>query len=955
MEATPANNTQVPTFFHSFLGMSEAAATSPDVSSVLAALQALYHNPDAQAKQQANQALLQFQKTPQAWSTANTLLLAQDVPLESRLFSAQTFRSKVTFDLEQLEGASQEQLRDTLLHALDMYATGPRVIQTQLCLALAALALQMSEARWGNVVPGMIERFGGAPSTVGVLLEFLTVLPEEVSMNHRIPMDNTTYHDRVSQLLTQHAMSALQVLVMYIQADGVTSTIQAMIFACLRSWLKTGEVTAMQLAETPLLSCTFDALQDEQLFDTAVDVLCDLINETQELEENQGVIEWLLPRIESLRPALMAAGDDEDRVRGLCRIFVQAGETYHALALQHPQALLPIVQAALDCASYHDLDIVQITFRFWYLLATDVHRALEQGNPAALPFRDVFEQLFAVILRHLRFPDDDTDLTGQERDDFRSFRHYMGDTLKDCCYVLGAEACLARSLEVIESALAQASPELRWQDMEAPLFSMRSMGGQVDVATSEVVPRVFALVPRLPPHPRLRYAGLLVMSRYTEWVADHPEHLSGVLTFITTGFDGSDRDIAAAAAQAMDFLCQDCREHLVPYFDQLMHFFRGVHATLAVDDLLSVSEALAHVVTAMPPAAATEALVQLAQPLLENVHEVCELPSAMKPDLMRAADRMEQLARILQIMGVSLASTLPEACAATCTQAYAILDRLLERYGDVFFISERTSALIRRALIFFDQRAVPTMLALLDRFASCFESTGFSGYVWIVGKSIDQYGQRADSTLCLQLGQAFERVTHKVGTMLRSAPSPDAMSDVLDDYLHSCLVTIQAAPSLLLGMPPLLTQAYAMALQALAALSPGVVGIAADVVRAIVEYAHEVPVPDRTHADTVHTVVGEHGAETCRALMHGLVTHFPPENMPVVVSTMRTLATDFPAQMPAWASAAAQSLPTEAVPEADKMHWIEQVHAVPLDERIKPSLVRLYGASRKSRERALLE
>ena len=123
-------------------------------------------------------------------------------------------------------------------------------------------------------------------------------------MNHRIPMDNTTYHDRVSQLLTQHAMSALQVLVMYIQADGVTSTIQAMIFACLRSWLKTGEVTAMQLAETPLLSCTFDALQDEELFDTAVDVLCDLINETQELEENQGVIEWLLPRIESLRPAL---------------------------------------------------------------------------------------------------------------------------------------------------------------------------------------------------------------------------------------------------------------------------------------------------------------------------------------------------------------------------------------------------------------------------------------------------------------------------------------------------------------------------------------------------------------------------------------------------------------------------------------------------------------------------
>ena len=287
------------------------AASHPDVSSVLAALQALYHDPNSSAKQEANLALLQFQKTPQAWNTANTLLLSQDLPLESRLFSAQTFRSKVTFDLEQLEGASQEQLRDTLLHALDMYASGPRVIQTQLCLALAALALQMPESRWGAVIPQMIERFGSAPTTVGVLLEFLTVLPEEVSMNHRIPIDNAAYHERVPQLLTQHAPTVLQVLYMYIRADGVTTPIQAMILACLRSWLKAGEVSALQLAETPLLACAFDALQDEELFDTAVDVVCDLINETQEIHENQSVIEQILPRLEEMPPALAEAGEDE--------------------------------------------------------------------------------------------------------------------------------------------------------------------------------------------------------------------------------------------------------------------------------------------------------------------------------------------------------------------------------------------------------------------------------------------------------------------------------------------------------------------------------------------------------------------------------------------------------------------------------------------------------------------
>ena len=929
--------------------MSEAPPSGP---AVLAALQALYHDPSPAAKAQANDALQRFQRTQEAWSTANELLLAQELPLESRLFAAQTFRAKVTFDLESLAVADRVALRDRLLHALAMYARGPRVVQTQLCLALAALALQLSEEQWGRVVPGMIEQFGGSPETVGVLLEFLTVLPEEVATNARIPVDNATYHERVPLLLTAHAGTVLEVLAMYMHAQGVTGAIQATVFACLRSWLKAGEIAAAQLAETPLLDDTFSALASDELFDVVVDVACDVINETQELDENQRVIAALLPRIDALRPALAGAGEDEDKVRGLCRIFVQAGETYHTLVLPHRASMQPIAQAILECASYHDLDIVQITFRFWYLLSTHVHKAAAAGDEAAAPFQAMYAQLFAVVIRHLRFPDDDAELTGQERDDFRAFRHYMGDTLKDCCYVLGAEACIARSLHLIESALAQASPELHWQDMEAPLFSMRSMGGQIDIQTSDVVPSVFALVPRLPPHPRLRYAGLLVISRFTEWVAEHPEHLHEVLSFITTGFDGSDKDIAAAAAQAMNFLCQDCREHLVPYYPQLLEFFRTVYDHLAVDDLLAVSEALTHVITAMSSAAAaSDALLRLAEPLLQSVHDVSALPNATKPDLMRAADRMEQLARILQVMGVLLASTLPEACASTCSQAYAILDRLLERYGDVFFISERTSALIRRALIFFGDRAEPTLPALLDRFASCLEATGFSGYVWIIGKSMDQYGAQADDILRAQLGHAMDRTTHKVMSLLAAAPAPDAISDVLDDYLHSCLVTIQTAPALLFGSASF-SHSYAIAIQALCALSPSLVGIATDVVRAIVEYAREAPAPDRTLVQTIRVVVGERGSDTVRTILLGLVTHFPPENMPVVVAIMRALALDYPHELTTWTISAAQMLPLEAVPDADRTKFIEHVQTTaPLEETIKPSLVRLYGASRKSRER----
>lgn len=922
------------------------AVSAAGVQDVLGALQKLYSDPDPQAKSAANEALQHFQKTQEAWNTANTLLLAQELPLESRLFAAQTFRSKTTFDLEQLPIEAQLALKDTLLDALVLYAQGPRVVQTQLCLALAGLALQIPESHWGSVVPGMIERFGGSPDTVGVLLEFLSVLPEEVSTNHRIPLSNAAYHERVPQLLTQQSATVLEVLSMYIQAPGVTPAIQETIFHCLRSWLKAGEVSATQMASTPLLQFAFDALQSDALFDVAVDVLCDLIHETQEIDDNRDVIETLLPRIEALRPALMQAGEDEDRVRGLCRIFVQAGETYHTLFLQHASALLPIVQAALECASYHDLDIVQITFRFWYLLATHVHKAIDAGDPAAAPFRQTYEQLFAIIIRHLRFPDEE--LSGQERDDFRSFRHYMGDTLKDCCYVLGAEACLERSLQMIESALAEESPALRWQDIEAPLFSMRSMGAQVDLREDKVIPRVFAIVPQLPPHPRLRYAGLLVLSRYTEWVEQHPERIPEVLTFITTGFDPTNKEISAAAAQAMNFLCQDCCEHLAPYLPQLCEFFKSVQEQLSVDDSLAVAEAIAHVIASMPPQQATESLLRFTQPLLENVHQVTLLPSAGKPELMRAADRMEQLARILQVIGVSFASALPESCAATCSEAYAILDRLLQQHGDAYFISERTSSLVRRALLFFGARAEPTLPALLERFAGCFESTGYSGYVWIVGKSIDQFGHQATPPLLGLLAQAFERVSSKVIQLLQTQP-PDQLGDVLDDYLHTCLVAVQTAPSVLIASP-VFPHAVQTAVVALHAVAPAVHGIASDVLRALFEFpASQV---GAAYAAPIAQVASDQGFAVCQAMLQGLVTHFPPENMPVVVATVRALQPLCPEQLVPWLAAAAEQLPTSAISKEDAQRFLASLpSAAQSPEQLKPSLVILYGASRKSRER----
>lgn len=78
----------------------------------------------------------------------------------------------------------------------------------------------MTDAEWPNVIKDLTERYGSDPSSVGLLLEFLTVLPEEVTSNHRIPVDNEHYNVRVKSLLSNNAEEVMRLLAMYIQAPG---------------------------------------------------------------------------------------------------------------------------------------------------------------------------------------------------------------------------------------------------------------------------------------------------------------------------------------------------------------------------------------------------------------------------------------------------------------------------------------------------------------------------------------------------------------------------------------------------------------------------------------------------------------------------------------------------------------------------------------------------------------
>ncbi|KAL9941135.1 hypothetical protein V8E36_000623 [Tilletia maclaganii] len=970
--------------------MAAIASGSAEVESrqaVQAALHALYQSSDNDARRAADQWLRDFQKTPQAWQTANELLLAQDQPLEARIFAAQTFRSKAVYDLDQVPVASLPSLRDTLLDALQAYGAGPRVLQTQVALALSALALQMEE--WKQVIPSVVERFGSDPAMVPALLEFLTVLPEEIVSNHRIPVDEMMYHVRVSEVLTEHADHLLQVLAMYAGAKGVTSQVQNGVLSCLASWLKSGEVAVASVAASPLFDLCFQALNSDELFDVATDCICDLIHETQEVHDNMAVIELIVPRLAPLRNILAQAiaDDDEDKVRGLCRILVQAGESYHILVLQHQDTFLPIVEAIALCASYQNLDIVQITFRFWYLLASPLAKA-RRDDPSLRAIFHVYERLLEVIIQHLRFPTDETALTGQEYDDFKSFRHHMGDTLKDCCAVLGPQECLSRAFAIMQATLATAEAEgsYQWQAVEAPLFSMRAMGSRADPSDETVIPSIIDLVPTLPDHPKLRYAALLVVSRYTEWIERHPDRIPTVLTYVSSGLSSPDKDVAAAAAQALNYLCQDCSHHLVPFIPQLYEFFGTIDEQLLPDDLMAITEAVAHIISGIKTTAdAIEPMQRFTHPILSKLEQAANAPLD-REQLKKVADRIEQLEKFVFVLGSRFWADFPAECAQTCSSAYAIIDRILEHHGKAYYISERVAGLLRRSLVFWGDVIIPTLPAILQRSALGFEQTGFGGFVWSVGKIIDGFARKADQALGAVMQRTFEQISAKVASAV-AASSPEAQQDVVEDYVHTCAAAAGNCPKLIY-LSPVFPDAFRISVAALTIYRHEVVDTALTFIREVV--GHDAlsmipntsapgtsltpvypnpalisavgPVSQETNpqevaaiANNIRSVIQEQGFQLCSLLLNGLTSHFSPDCLPLAVSVIRVLSSLFPTEMAAWIPAAAESLPTRTVSVAERQKFVESYTSAMANQaldQIKPAVTSLYSIARRAQDRA---
>lgn len=600
------------------------------------ALQALYHG-SPEIKDQANHWLEQWQQSAEAWQVSLDVL-AGGAGMEAQYFCAQTLRTKVQRDFEELPPSAAVGLRDSLLGLLVRHAKGAAPVRTQLSLAVTALAAHLPASEWGpgGVLAWLAQRLGGEPQDVSLpcMLELLTVLPQEASSYQPAlrPERRRGMHDE----MVAYTPQALQILSTCLPAPGPRTKEQ--VLEAFTSWLKLtgGQVLdGPGLTGSPLVRAALEGLRAADAFFPATEAVVELIYCTSRRgrpkDEMAQLVQLIVPEVMALRPRFHIclqqalaerAGheytggggeheDSEETAKGMARLFAEVGEAYTGLIATGAPEVIPPVEALLDVASHPDDSICSMSFNFWHRLG----RALTVGlHPEPLEseegpladeerarrvaiFTPILERLVALIRGRVRFPDAFDSWHRDERQEFKRARIAVGDTLIDCAMVLGGarmlqllvEPLLALSAKQAAAATAaaaagQAPPPFDWRTAEAALYCIRAVHRCAPLPGDALMMSLFGSLPDLPPQPQLQYTVSLAVGAYADWLSDTARQgepgqalLNRLLAMLTRGL--SEPEASSASALSIRRLCDGCAPLLGGNIDSLMGLYRQVQGS----------------------------------------------------------------------------------------------------------------------------------------------------------------------------------------------------------------------------------------------------------------------------------------------------------------------------------------------------------------------------------------
>lgn len=205
---------------------------------------------------------------------------------EVQFFGAATLHLNISRHWSRLPADQQESLRTQLLSHILRFSSGPKMVLTRLCVALAAMALNLIPQVWSQPVADMVRAFQprepdceGASAAAQdpqshclALLELLTVLPEELQ-SRRLAQPR---RGQLRAALAGEWGVVCSMLRQLLQSQDSSDQVKEKVLGCLSSWV--GIDVALGESQELVRDC-FGALSNPELFPAAVETIVAAISQ----------------------------------------------------------------------------------------------------------------------------------------------------------------------------------------------------------------------------------------------------------------------------------------------------------------------------------------------------------------------------------------------------------------------------------------------------------------------------------------------------------------------------------------------------------------------------------------------------------------------------------------------------------------------------------------------------
>nr|CCA23960.1 conserved hypothetical protein [Albugo laibachii Nc14] len=539
-------------------------------------------------------------------------------------------------------------------------ANVPKMIQTQLILAFVACLVRLppNEIQHKGTTDASVIQFAldqlSTPSfPPGTTAQVLSILIEEVnairehSLRERLQRDTETWVIPVlNQILPQIMQNA-------IQSSGSdrnhSHDVQTCVINALKSWIRYSQLDSSILAQNPLIQALLPSfLPQEHLFIVSLDAVGEMVYRYHDMHHDLSFLAWILPQILSLQPLFHDAmkEQDVDKALDIARLFTETADCLVALLLcVEEMQQCAILNLLLDCMEYAETEIVEFMIPFWIEFLEAMHSTDANVKQTLVSkYTSILLRLTNLCMVNLQFQEDFTRLPYDKQQDFKQYRHDLGDIMRDTTKLAGVNAVLEHCMKGLDIFTLPAS-QRKWEAIESRLFCIRSIARHVEASpealANPLLPFLFDQFGNIADHPAIRYTACLTISRYASWLCKRPNALTPHIQFLTQSIYNSAQDasykeweVTSAAATAIRSIASDAYSFLgqdiLRFYLELNH-----HQTIDVQNQVLILEGICIGLTSMydplteaNALAVIEMLKVIVTPTLERIFSLLQANSS---------------------------------------------------------------------------------------------------------------------------------------------------------------------------------------------------------------------------------------------------------------------------------------------------------------------------------------